>query len=169
MTAMVAPCETEPRPLPELPEKLTRLLEAFASMSDRSERIQALIGIAQRFRPVPEEVAHRPYPEARRVPGCESEAFIWSEPQADGTLRFHFAVENPQGISAKAMAVVLDETLSGAPPALVANVPRELPYHIFGVELSMGKTMGLTGMVAMVQAEARRFLTGAARLPAPAS
>ena len=164
---MRTPCEPEPKPAPELPEKLTRLLEAFALMPDRSERIQALIGIAKRFRPVPAEIACRPFPEERRVPGCESEAFVWSEPLADGTLRFHFAVENPQGVSAMAMAVLLDETLSGAPPALVANIPRELPYQIFGVELSMGKTMGLTGMVAMVQAEARRFLGRAAGLPAP--
>jgi cysteine desulfuration protein SufE len=67
-------------------------------------------------------------------------------------------VENPQGISARAMAVILDETLSGAPLTEVSQVGNDLPYEIFGTELSMGKSMGLDGMVAMVRAAARRRL-----------
>lgn len=140
---------------PELPPKLARLVDAFALMPERSERIEALIGIAERFHPVPESVAARPYPEENKVPACESEAYLFARPQEDGTLKLHFAVENPQGISAQAMAVILDETLSGAPLAQVAKVPRDLPYKLFGNELSMGKSMGLMGMVAMTQAAAR--------------
>jgi len=139
-----------------MPPNLARLLDAFTLMPERQERIQALIGIAKRFRPVPEGVARRPFPEDRKVPACESEAYLWAEPQEDGTLRFHFAVENPQGISAMAMAVILDETLSGVPLEQVAQVPQDLPYRLFGNELSMGKSMGLMGMVSMVQATARR-------------
>ena len=138
------------------PPELERLLDGLDLLHDRADRIEALIGIAERFRPVPESVARRPYPEERKVPACESQAYLFAEPRADGTLRFHFAVENPQGISAKALAVILDETLSGAPPAEVAAVPIEVVYRIFGDELSMGKSMGLTGMVAMVRDAARR-------------
>lgn len=145
----------------EAPAKLARLIDAFALMPDRNERIQALIGIARRFHPVPESVAARPYPEEAKVPACESEAFLFTRPRADGTLDFHFAVENPQGISAQAMAVILDETLSGAPLTQVAEVPRDLPYMLFGNELSMGKSMGLMGMVAMTQAAARRAVKAA--------
>jgi cysteine desulfuration protein SufE len=65
-------------------------------------------------------------------------------------------VENPQGISAKAMAVILDETLSGAPPEQVAEVSPEIVYQVFGRELSMGKSMGLMSMVGMVSALAKR-------------
>jgi cysteine desulfuration protein SufE len=152
-------------PVAELPAKLARLVDAFALMPDRSERIQALIGIAERFRPVPESVAQRPYPEEAKVPACESEAYLFHKPQDDGTLKLHFAVENPQGISAQAMAVILDETLSGAPLAQVARVPRDLPYKLFGNELSMGKSMGLMSMVAMAQAAARRELARRAAVP----
>lgn len=148
-----------------LPPKLERLLETLALLPGRAERIQLLIDLAGRFQGLPEEVAERPYPEERKVPGCESEAYLWAEPLADGTLKLHFAVENPQGISAKAMAVILDETLSGAPLESVARVPRDLPYRIFGQELSMGKSMGLTGMVAMVQATAQRRLEQQAAQP----
>ncbi len=140
------------------PPRLDRLLADLALLEDRSDRIRLLIDKAERFRPVPERIATRPYPRERLVPACESEAYVWSEPQPDGTLKFHFAVENPQGVSAKALAVILDETLSGAPPEQVAAVTGDLIYEIFGHELSMGKSMGLMGLVTMVAAEARRAL-----------
>lgn len=144
----------------QVPEKLGDLLGLLSRVPDRGERIQMLIDTAERFREVPPEVARRPFAEEHRVPGCESEAFVWALPQPGGTLRFHFAVENPQGISARAMAVILEETLSGAPPEQVEAVPRDVVYEIFGRELSMGKSMGLMGMVAMVAASARRFREG---------
>lgn len=144
----------------ELPPKLARLLDALALVSDRGERIQLLIDVAGRFRGVPERLAASPYPEAKKVPGCESEAYLLEEERPDGTLDFHFAVENPQGISAKAMAVILEESLSGVPLEQVARLPGDLPDRLFGGELSMGKSLGLAGMVAMVQAAARRRLGG---------
>lgn len=142
----------------EIPGKLTELVELFALVTDRSERIQMLIDIAGRFQEVSPQVARRPFGEEHRVPACESEAFVWAVEQPDGTLAFHFAVENPQGISARAMAVILGETLSGQPLAQVAAVQGDVVYGLFGRELSMGKSMGLMGMVAMVARSARRRL-----------
>ncbi|MGH9464200.1 MAG: SufE family protein [Thermoanaerobaculia bacterium] len=142
----------------EVTSKLQRLLDGLRLLPDRGERIQLLIEIADRFRGVPAEVAARPYPAERLVPHCESEAYFWARDLPGGRLRFHFAVENPQGISAKAMAVILDETLSAEPLEEVARVPLDVPYEIFGRELSMGKTMGLLGMVGLVkQAAAQRL------------
>ena len=137
---------------------LQRLLDVFALVPDRSERIQLLMDLADRFREVPESVATRPYGDEHKVPACESEAFLYAEPRADGTLDLHFAVENPQGISAKAMAVILSENLSGEPLESVLATPGDLPLLFFGKELSMGKSMGLMGMVAMVHATAKRAL-----------
>src|SRR5690349_24130485 len=139
----------------EMPEKLARTLEALSLVGDRSERIQTLIDIAERFREVPPRVASRPFAEDHLVPACESEAYVWGEPRPDGTLDFHFAVENPQGISAKAMAVLL-ENLSGAPLDQVAALPQDVVYRVFGRELSMGKSMGLMGMVSMVNNLAKK-------------
>jgi len=75
-------------------------------------------------------------------------------------------VENPQGISARAMAVILDETLSGRPLAELAELNTDLPLTIFGKELSLGKNLGLTGMVGMVRSEARRRLSRSPAQPA---
>lgn len=127
---------------------------------DRAERIDALISIAERFRDVPERVARRPFPEERRVPGCESQAFVWSEARAGGGLDFHFAVENPQGISARALAVILADTLSGESAEAIAAVPPEIVERLFGRELSTGKSLGLAGMVQFVQREAASRAAG---------
>src|SRR3954462_12631554 len=145
-----------------VPEKLTDTLETLEMVPDRNERIQLLIDLAGRFEEVPPRLARRPFGEEHRVPACESEAYVFPEPRPDGTLDFHFAVENPQGISAKAMAVILDDTLSGAPLEQVAEVPTDIVYKVFGRELSMGKSMGLMGMVGMVANLAKKRVEGTA-------
>ncbi len=125
---------------------------------DRVERAQYLLELSDDFSEVPEAIATRPFPENRRVPKCESEAFVWAQDQDDGTLKFHYAVENPLGISARAMGVILDETLSGQPVDQVANVPPDIVHRIFGRQLSMGKGEGLAAMVEYSTYEARRRL-----------
>lgn len=147
--------------MPDYPEKLRETLDTLALLPDRADRIQMLIDVADRFREVPESVARRPFPEEHRVPACESEAFVWAEPRGDGTCRYHFAVENPQGISAMALAVILGDALSGLPPDEVAAVPSDVVYEVFGKELSMGKSMGLMGMVSKLQSETRKQAAGA--------
>ena len=104
----------------------------------------------------PESVARRPYPDERLVPGCESRAYVWATPRVDGTLDFHFAVENPQGLSARAFAVILGDELSGRPLDEVLAVPTGVVERLFGSELSLGKSLGLTGMLQAAQREARR-------------
>ena len=133
------------------PPELAELVEDFASISDRSERTEMLIEWADQFEPVPERVAVRPFPEEHKVPACESEAYVWAEDQADGSIKYYFAVENPQGLSAMAMAAILEHTVSGQPPEKIATVSAEIVYSLFGSELSMGKGQGLTSMVSMVQ------------------
>jgi len=142
----------------ELPERLEQTLATLDLLDDRADRIEALISIADRFAEVPSEIAERPFPEAARVPSCESEAYVWSSLEDDGGLRLYFAIENPQGISAKALAALLDRSLSGLPPEEIAQVSPEIVYRIFGRELSMGKSMGLMAMVGMVRRHAEQRL-----------
>lgn len=142
------------------PEKLGEIVDALLTMEDRSERIEALISLADRFQEVPERVARRPFPESQRVPHCESEAYVFPEELPDGTLKFHFAVENPQGISAMATAVILDQGASGQPLEQVARISPDIVYQLFGQELSTGKGLGLTGIVSVVRGAALRRLRG---------
>ena len=140
-----------------LPAPLADVIAEFDAL-DRGMRSEMLIEYADQFEPVPESVAARPYPEASRAPRCESDAYVFATDNPDGTLKLWFAVENPQGISAKAWGVILDETLSGQRLELVARVPQEVIFKIFGRDLSMGKGQGLIGMLDVVQHEARKRL-----------
>lgn len=142
----------------ELPGKLAALVDLVGALPDRADRIQLLVDTAARYRPVPQAIAARPYPDTHKTPACESEVYVFAEPLSEGALRFHFAVENPQGISAKALAVVLSETLSGVPLEQVARVSGDVVFGLFGRELSMGKNLGLIGMVSMVRRSAERAL-----------
>lgn len=139
-----------------LPQKLARLIEGIETLTDRTERIEALISIAGKFQPVPHTVAVKPHPEENRVPACESEAFVWALENPDGTMNLYFDVLNPQGVSAKALAAILESTLSGSSAEEIAQVTDDVVFRIFGNELSMGKTMGLTAMLGMVRAAAKR-------------
>ena len=138
--------------------KLDDLLDLFAEYPDQAERTQLLLDYADKFKDVPAAVATRPFDKAALVPHCESEAYVWALPNGDGTLKLHFAVENPSGISAKALAVILDRSLSGLPAAEVATVDPGIVEKIFRQNISMGKGMGLMSMVQRVQALARRSL-----------
>jgi len=77
-------------------------------------------------------------------------------PQPDGTLKLHFAVENPSGVSAKALATILDRSLSGLPAAEIATITPDIVERIFRQNISMGKGMGLMAMVNAVQALAKK-------------
>ena len=137
-----------------LPPQLADILDTLSIFEDRTERIQALISIADRFQRTSRE---HPFSEANRVPGCESEAFVWVDRDSDGNLALDFAVENPQGISAMTLAVVLRDALEGQPPTVADQIPDEIIYDLFGKELSMGKSMGLMGMVRLTKYFAARL------------
>ena len=138
-----------------MPEKLQALLETFDVFSDPADRTQMLLSYADQFREVPPEVARRPFPESHHVPQCESDAYVWAIKRPDGTLKLYFAVENPSGVSAKALATILDKTLSGQPARDIAQVGCDIVERIFRQNISMGKGMGLMSMVQAVQALAK--------------
>lgn len=144
----------------DMPEKLTELVEDLASITDRTERAELLIEMADRFSEVrvPPTLATKPYDERHKAPACESEAYVWAVDQPDGTLTYYFDVLNPQGLSAMAMSVILGETVSGQPLEQVVGVSDEVVFKIFGKELSMGKGAGLMGILKLVRAEARARL-----------
>ncbi len=142
------------------PDKLNEIIEDFSTITDRNERAEYLIEIADRFpeAKVPATIATLPYDESHRVPACESDAFVWAQENTDGTLKYYFDVLNPQGLSAKAICTVLDETCSGQPLDKVASLQTDIVFDLFGKEISMGKGQGLMGIVNMVQYAAKQRL-----------
>lgn len=130
-----------------IPAKLQEQLDDLAMFPDRQDRIEALIALADDYKHPSKADFERT--EEKKVPGCESEVFIEAVPSG-ASLEFHFAVDNPQGISAMAMAVLL-QTVSGAPKSEIAEIDESIVFQVFGNELSMGKNLGLTNMVRIVK------------------
>lgn len=141
-----------------VPPKLQAVLDTFAAFPDPADRTNLLLDYAAQFKEVPASVATRPFTKDHRVPHCESEAYAWAEPQANGTLKLYFAVENPAGVSAKALATILDRSLSGLPPADIAAVTPDIVEQIFRQNISMGKGLGLMSMVQAVKILAARLM-----------
>jgi cysteine desulfuration protein SufE len=138
------------------PARLAEFIDALAAFSDPAERAVLLLGYADQFVEVPPSVATRPFPRSHQVPQCESDAYAWAVKRPDGTLKYYFAVENPAGVSAKALAAILDRTLSGLRPEEIERVSPEVVEQIFRQNLSMGKGLGLTSMVLAVRALAKQ-------------
>jgi sulfur transfer protein SufE len=120
-----------------VPPKLQQVIDMF-QMFDPPDRTSMLLSYADQFKEVPPSIAT-----------------LWARKQADGTLKLYFAVENPSGVSAKALAAILDKTLSGLPPSEIATVDCGIVEQIFRQNISMGKGMGLMAMVNAVQALAK--------------
>lgn len=139
------------------PEKIEELLGDLEAL-DRTERFQVLIEFADRFVELPERIATRPFAEEHRAPRCDSEAYVYTEKLPDGKFKYHFAVENPQGISARAMAVILDESLSGGEPQEAVNLSHDVVFALFGKEISMGKGQGLMGMIDLVRGQTKKLV-----------
>ena len=139
-----------------LPPRLQAVLDAFDMFPDPADRTNMLLSYADQFRGVPPTVAMRPFDTSHQVPQCESDAYVWAMKQPDGTLDLHFAVENPSGVSAKALAAILQRSLSGLPSEDIATVDCSIVERIFRQNISMGKGMGLMAMVNAVQALAKR-------------
>ena len=138
------------------PGRLGEILDLMAATQDPGERAEVLLDLAGRFREVPPEIARRPFSRANLVPGCESEVYVWGLLQPDGRLVLHFAVENPSGVSAKALASALAYGLSGQGVSEVARVDPDIVFDIFRRDISMGKGLGLMSMVKAVKEIATR-------------
>lgn len=134
----------------EYPEPLREILEIFEEAGE-SERLEMLLDYSDRFQEVPVRLATRPFPEAHRVQRCESEAYVFTEDAGDNKVNFYFAVENPQGVSARALARILQDALSGKDIELIDAIPSDIVVQIFGPRVSMGKGEGLLGMVSLLK------------------
>jgi cysteine desulfuration protein SufE len=148
----------------DYPEKLQNAIDELALIEDPQDKMEFLIDYADKFKEVPEEIARRPFPAETKVPFCESEAYVFTVEQDNGSLKFYFAVDNPNGVSAKALAQIFSSTLHCVKPEDILKIPPDVVYKIFGQNLSMGKNLGLTGILQMIKRDAKKFLSKEAQL-----
>ncbi|OLS20322.1 MAG: hypothetical protein HeimC3_41150 [Candidatus Heimdallarchaeota archaeon LC_3] len=130
----------------------------FESITERNERSEMLLYYADQFKEVPESIATKPFSENHKVPFCESQAYVWTENPKNDILTFYFAIENPQGISAKVIASILNKTVSGLTAKEIINISPDMVYSLFGHDLGMVRAEGLRGIVKMVKAMTQQFI-----------
>jgi len=151
--------ESSPQRAAARPQGLQAALSALGRLDDRSERIEAIMDLSARYGSGAER---RPDAAAQRVPGCESDAYVWSTPRLDGTLDVHVAVRNPNGVAARALAVLLEEGASGAPLDALRALDEGIVAEVFGEGISVAKAMGLGAIVRAVRALAGEPADGGA-------
>ena len=139
----------------DYPQALHEILEIIDE-SSQSDRHEILLDYSDRFEEVPATIATRPFPEINRVKQCESEAYVFAESGEDDGINFYFAVENPQGVSARALSAILQETLQGASLEDIEKLPEIFVYKLFGRGVSMGKGAGLMGIISLLKYFARQ-------------
>ena len=144
--------------LTDLPEKLKEFLDELSLVEDQQDRINILIDYADKFKDAPADIAKKPFYNDSKVPFCESEAYVFSKMNEDKTIKFYYAVDNPQGISAKALCAIFDSTLTGEKPEVILKIPVDIVFEIFGRNISMGKNLGLTGILQIMQRQAKKFI-----------
>jgi len=135
-----------------MPPALQDLIDDFATM-ETVEQHEYLLQLSDRFEDVPSHIAQRPFDKdsLNHVQHCESDAYVFMEALPDGGLRFHFAVENPQGVSARALSRILQEVTPNQSLEAIDAIPESLVTTLFGKGISMGKGMGLTGIIQLVK------------------
>lgn len=127
-------------------QTLSEILKELSEL-DNDSKAYYLIDLADEFIQTNNK---KPYSENNKVPACESEVYLWVT-NKNNKYYLDFSVENPQGISAKAMAVILQNSLNGLTKEEINLISDDLPYEIFGKSLSMGKGAGLVSMVRLVK------------------
>ncbi|MFA7290289.1 MAG: SufE family protein [Melioribacteraceae bacterium] len=138
-------------------DKLEKIVKFFENM-DNQEKIEYLISYADSFKEVPETIASKPYALDKKVEYCESGVYVWSIINEVGNPRFYFYVENPHGVSAKALCSILEEGLENADLQSVITIDTDIVFRIFGNNLSMGKNLGLIGIIQMIQRQVKRLI-----------
>ncbi len=142
----------------KLPEKLNEIVETLSNLPDE-QRIEILIDFAGKLKTVPAEIAEKPYQENCKVPVCESGVYVWVIKNDKGNISLYFAVENPQGLSAKSLCYILDKSLSGKQPQEITGLSEELLNKIYGSGLSIRKFIGLSNILSKVQSEVNKLGT----------
>ncbi len=140
-----------------IPKKLQEIISFLNSLPDQAEKINVLIEYAERFKPVPAEIAAGPYNPENKVQYCESGAYVWTKKNSDGTFDFYFYVENPQGVSAKALCAIFSESLNGESAESIFAIDNDVIFKIFGQSLSMGKNLGLIGILQMMKRQVKEY------------
>lgn len=129
--------------------RFDRLVSRFQA-ADRNTRLETLLDFSKKLPPLPERYQAELAAGAPRISECQTPVYLWVE-REDGRLRFYAEVprESP---TVRGYVSLLLQTLDGATPAEVAEVPDDLLERLRLLEtLGMMRGQGLTAILARVK------------------
>ena len=143
-------------PAPELPPSIARLLRQFSALG-REEKMQALLHYSRKLEPVPDRFAALDRSDYT-VPECQTRVDLFPEVH-DGKLHFYADVNVRQSPTIAAFLAILFSAVNDQPPETTLAIPADFVRQMMdGIGLA-GREVGLSAMVARLQAHARRALT----------
>ena len=139
-----------------LPSGLQEIVDDFAGMS-RQEKVETLIEYSDSLPRLPdwlEDERQKMVP----VPECMTPVFLFSEVQADGSLRFHFDIPR-EAPTVRGLASILANGLNDSMPEEVLAVPADfyLPMNL-AEAISQQRINGFNGILARMKQAAVKAL-----------
>lgn len=130
-------------------ERLHEVVDQF-QMLEPDFRLQMLLEYSEKLPPLPEELHDERDAGLNRVEECQSPVYLWVRAGED-TIHIHADVpeESP---TVRGFVSVLVNTLDGAPPDEVAELPLDL-LNQMGIAslIGMTRTRGLTAILRRIK------------------
>ncbi len=143
-------------PTPQLPPSIDRLLRQFAALG-REEKMQTLLHYSKKLEPLPDRFASLDRSNFT-VPECQTRVDLFPEVH-DGKVHFYADVNVRQSPTVAAFLAILFSAVNDQPPETTLAIPADFVRRMMdGIGLA-GREVGLSAMVARLQAHARRALT----------
>jgi cysteine desulfuration protein SufE len=133
---------------------LEKKVRRFSALS-RELRLQALLGYAKRFPALPAELSDARDRGLGRVEECQTPLYLWVGVE-DGRVRIH-ADAPREAPTVRGFVGFLVESLDGADPAAVADVPEDLMDRMgLSDVLGVQRARGLGSVIRRIRRDVAR-------------
>ncbi len=148
-----APFQSHKMPLPA---NLQEIVDDFASMT-REEKLDTLLAYAESLPEMPERLKPQ-FEQMESVPECMTPVRLLAEPQADGSLVYHFDIP-PQSPTVRGLAAILATGLNGCQPEEILSVPADfyLPMRLEEA-ITQQRITGFVGVLAHMKHIAMQWM-----------
>ncbi|MBT3394161.1 MAG: SufE family protein [Waddliaceae bacterium] len=137
--------------MPSLAEKQQRIKELFSGCSSKEEIYEKIIALGAELAPIPSEFKTA----ERRVPGCQSNAFLDAHLDNGGVV---FEGTADALISAGLMYLLISVYSGETPETILTEEPRYLEEIGITKSITIGRSNGLASMMLRMKQEALKLL-----------
>lgn len=142
-----------------LPASIARVLQRFRSLG-RDEKMQALVSLATKLEPVPEQYANVDTSQFN-IPECQTRVDLFPEIR-DGKMHYYARVDCRQSPTVAAFLAILFSAINDQPPSTTLALPADFAAQVMESVGLATRELGLNAMVERVKRYARNAQAAAA-------